>query len=130
MDAETEKLEADRQKRKALLTTASLIEEGGGATHVRVRNLSSTGLGGVSDDPLVPGTSFTVTLKGIGEIRGEIVWVNGTRFGMHFDQEISLQALEMSDLAELVPKQDEDFYRSRFQKPADSYRRPALRTRK
>ncbi|MFN2258771.1 MAG: PilZ domain-containing protein [Parasphingopyxis sp.] len=129
MNAESEKLKADRQKRKALLATARLMAEGGGATPVRVRNLSTTGLGGVSDDPLIPGTSYTVMLKGIGEVRGEIVWASGTRFGMHFDEEIRLESLEMSDLAELVPKHDEDFYRH-YKETPETYRRPALRPRK
>lgn len=129
MNAQSEELKADREKRKALLATATLMEEGGGAIQVRVRNLSTTGLGGVASDPLTPGSFYTVMLKGIGEVRGEIVWANGARFGMHFDEEIHLEALEMSDLAELVPKQDKDFYR-RYKQTPDTYRRPALRPRK
>lgn len=129
MNAQSGKAEADRAKRKALLATARLVDKSGDTVSVRVRNLSQTGLGGVASDPLESGAAYHVELKGIGRVDGRIVWTNGTRFGMQFDREIELEALEMSDLGQLVPRQDEDFYR-RFKDRPVEFRRPPLRTRK
>lgn len=123
MNAES-KTEHDRAKRKALLTTATFEHDGGGRVSVRVRNLSDTGLGGVSSDPVTKDEIYCVELKGIGQVRGHVAWVSGTRFGLRFDEPIKLDALEMSEPALAERFDAVEFYKN--YRPPEIYRRPSL----
>lgn len=89
-----------------------------------MRNLSATGLGGISDYPLSVGRQIYVDLPGIGSVAGQVMWINGKRFGLRFAEPIDMARLSTPNAA-----------------PASTYRppdnlfiaakpyRPGLRTR-
>ena len=123
MNAETPTGEK-RTQRKSLLTTATFAHDGGGVISVRVRNLSACGLGGVASTPLTMNESYAVELKGVGAVRGTIVWVSGARFGMRFDEEVSLEKLKLADPTFSPNYEKPDFYKN--YNPPEIYRRPRM----
>lgn len=126
-EADNGKATSERPKRRALMTTATFAHEGGGTVRVRVRNLSETGLGGTATMPLTKGETYCVELKGIGEVRGTIMWVAAERFGMEFERPINLDRLEMTDLADVKihsRKEAQPHY-----PPPGDFKRPGFRTR-
>jgi len=54
----------------------------------RVRNLSTTGLMAECKIMLRPGERVVMTLRGVGEVSGCVVWAKGLRVGIAFDREI------------------------------------------
>lgn len=54
----------------------------------RVRNLSATGMMADCEQELTKGLPVIVTLRGIGDIDGQIVWASGERIGVHFARHI------------------------------------------
>ena len=51
----------------------------------RVRNVSAGGTLVETARPLVPGTQVLVTLRGIGEVGGEVMWATENRAGIRFN---------------------------------------------
>ncbi|MCW3837728.1 PilZ domain-containing protein [Sphingomonas canadensis] len=75
--------------RDSLLLSASFrIGDGGEATVVRVRNLSSGGLMAEYSDPIASGTPVAVEVRGVGWVRGRIAWSAEGRVGVAFEREI------------------------------------------
>jgi hypothetical protein len=90
----------------------------------RVRNLSAKGLGGVTDAHLEPGQNISIILRGIGLVAGHVAWVKGDRFGMEFDEIISVERISMPDTNMLVAAQG--FHvADRFQ-PNEDAKRPGF----
>lgn len=56
--------------------------------NVRVRNISSGGMMIDVVGPLPKGLSIVAEMKGIGEVRGRIVWSTENRAGVAFDREV------------------------------------------
>ena len=54
----------------------------------RIRNLSATGMMVDCDMQLSHGMKLTSTIRGVGDVSGEVVRVEQGRFGIRFDQEI------------------------------------------
>jgi hypothetical protein len=111
-----------------LLAKTALQNESGGQGDARVRNLSATGLGGVTDIALELGQEMIIMLSGIGPVRGRIAWVNGKSFGMEFNGVIDLDRLEMSKTP-IQQAPDRFSVASRFQPMAD-YKRPGFTHRR
>lgn len=78
--------------RAATLLSAICVGDGGGNIGVRIRNLSETGLGGVcvSGFGFRHGERLTILLRDESWIKGRIVWVDGRRFGVAFDQRVDV----------------------------------------
>lgn len=114
----------NRAKRTALLAKTKLRDDSGKSGDARVRNLSEKGLGGVTDTPLEQGQKMTITLNGIGPVKGHVAWVKGKAFGMTFDTPIDPDALTLSKGTK--PQGPERFtVASRFQ-PVKESKRPSL----
>jgi len=124
MDCDPESDETERAKRTAMLRKTDLHRANGQRSAARLRNLSETGLGGVSDILLVPDEGLSVTLDGIGPIKGHVAWVDGKNFGMVFDEAIDPQNLTNNHL-ELVTAPTGYTVPSRFQ-PVKDYKRPGF----
>ncbi len=58
------------------------------AARIKVRNLSAGGMMGEGDIAVERGARLTVELRNIGEVRGNVAWVEGNRFGVAFETEI------------------------------------------
>ena len=77
---------ARARKRDSLFLAARLTFDGGTATHdVRVRNLSEGGLMAEYEQPVAPGTSVTLEMRGLGELTGRVAWCTRGRLGIAFD---------------------------------------------
>ncbi len=91
---------------------------------VRVRNISSGGLGGRSDTPIDAWQPVEVSLPVIGTVAGKIAWVRQDQFGVQFERPIdpakALITSSQPQATHVVP--------SIFQ-PNTDYRRPGLKPR-
>lgn len=79
------------RKRDSMLLMGTIKAAGDYAREtqpIRIRNLSSTGLMAVSQLTYEEGAHVEITLRGIGTIMGEIVWVRGSRMGITFNETI------------------------------------------
>jgi hypothetical protein len=75
--------------RDSLFVLAELRLDGvEGEYKVRVRNLSSGGLMAEGDFKTVRGQLAWVNVRNIGWVEGSVAWVEGTRFGVAFREEI------------------------------------------
>ncbi|WP_299327210.1 PilZ domain-containing protein [Parasphingopyxis sp.] len=117
-----------RAKRTALLTKTALRDEAGGAGDARIRNLSEKGLGGVTNMKLAPGLTVSITLKGIGSVKGRVVWTSGKSFGMEFAEPIDLDQLHMPS-GDIVQAPPPFSVASRYQ-PVQDYKRPGFTHRR
>ena len=73
-----------------LLTTLK-TEEGMPLGRARVRNLSATGLMADCERAVPAGTRIILELRGVGQVRGSIVWSREDKIGVAFDEEIDPQ---------------------------------------
>jgi PilZ domain len=67
------------------------IEQGADAHRVRVRNLSDGGMMGEGNLRVQRGNRLTIELRNIGAVAGTVAWVQDSRFGIAFDDEIDSQ---------------------------------------
>lgn len=75
--------------RDSLFVMADLRIDGVPGDHrIKVRNLSSGGMMGEGSVPVARDTKLRVDLRNIGWIRGTVVWVQESRFGVAFETEI------------------------------------------
>lgn len=75
--------------RDSLFVLAELRLQHTGETHsVKVRNLSATGLMGEGDVRVLAGQLISVNLRNLGWVDGRVAWVQESRFGIAFTQEI------------------------------------------
>jgi hypothetical protein len=75
--------------RDSLFVLAALRVAGRDQTYrVKVRNLSAGGLMAEGDLRVVRGTPLSVELRNVGWVEGSVAWVQETRFGIAFDEEI------------------------------------------
>jgi PilZ domain len=86
---------APRQSRAAMLLNVTCTKEGQTPVLLRVRNLSSTGLGGVLRDPAIfaMGEVVSLAFKQFGPVPARVVWVSGAKIGFAFDQPVVLQSI-------------------------------------
>lgn len=124
MCSDPESEETKRAKRTAMLRKTDLRRANGQRGTARLRNLSETGLGGVSDIFLASDEDLSITLDGIGSVKGHVAWADGKNFGMVFDEAI--------DPENLSPNHREFFAAptgytvpDRFQ-PVKDYKRPGF----
>lgn len=123
MNDQTNPPSLDREKRKSLLSVGVLYD-GHDTIDVRIRNLSPEGCGGRAAEHLPKDQSYEIELKGLGRIRGTIVWSSEKAFGMRFDEPVNLERLEMANASEVLLKQKYDPLKD--YKPPEIYRRPGL----
>ena len=67
------------------------IEQSAEAHRVRVRNLSDGGMMGEGQLRVQRGHRVIVELRSIGAVGGTVAWVQDSRFGVAFDEEIDSQ---------------------------------------
>jgi PilZ domain len=77
-----------QEKRDSLFLSATMTIGTIAPFTTRVRNLSAGGMMIDSDRDLMPGTSITAEVRGIGMIEGRIAWSSPGRAGVAFDKEI------------------------------------------
>ena len=70
----------------------------GRPTEIRLRNMSAMGALVECEKPLVPGTTLTIDIVGVGPVIGTIRWAQANRFGIQFTSEF--------DLTRLAPRQE------------------------
>ena len=63
---------------------------------VKVRNLSPRGMMGEGDLPIARGSRLTIDFRDAGEVTGSVAWIEGTRFGIAFEDEIDMESVRNS----------------------------------
>jgi hypothetical protein len=111
-----------RAQRSAVMMLASISIDGGPFHTVRVRNLSSTGLGGRSDQPLREGGNVEIRLGGAMLVKGKIVRTNGREFGIAFAAPCDFSSLKRG------PPQGSAFEVSPLHQVSGFAKRPKLRS--
>ena len=71
----------------------SVIELDGQRVSVKVADLSDSGLGGQSAQPLPIGAEARVTLPQLGPVPVQIRWALGTRFGARFVDRVEIDEI-------------------------------------
>ena len=82
------------RKRDSLLLMGTIKAAGDYARQtqpIRIHNLSSTGLMANSQLDYDQGATVEVDIRGLGIIKGEIVWVRGARMGINFNEPVDPQ---------------------------------------
>lgn len=75
--------------RDSLFLMADLRLEGSEALHrIKVRNLSASGMMGDGAVRVQSGDRISVNIRNVGWVEGTVAWVQDTRFGVAFRQEI------------------------------------------
>lgn len=57
----------------------------------RVRNLSATGMMADCERPVPSGVDIFMDLRGVGRVKGKVVWARGDKIGIAFEREIDPQ---------------------------------------
>jgi hypothetical protein len=81
-----------REKRAATLLQVRCSVTDGAFFHIRVRNLSSQGLGGLclQKVDVREGAAVAVTFRNVSPITGRVMWFQGGEIGIRFDNPIDL----------------------------------------
>lgn len=79
------------------------IEQGAEVHRVRVRNLSDGGMMGEGHLRVQRGHRVSVELRNIGAVGGTVAWVQDSRFGVAFDEEVDSQKARRPLQAEESP---------------------------
>lgn len=75
--------------RDSLFVMADMRVDGVPGEHrIKVRNLSSGGMMGEGPVRVARGVKVRVNLRNIGWVRGSVAWVQDSRFGIAFEEEI------------------------------------------
>jgi len=79
--------------RDSLFLMADVRLEGDSACHrVKVRNLSAAGMMAEGEVSVTRGARVTVELRNVSPVEGSVAWVQDSRFGIAFAQEIDPKA--------------------------------------
>lgn len=93
--------------RDSLFLLTSLESTGGAPLgRARVRNLSATGMMADCERPVPSGIEIFMDLRGVGRVKGKVVWARGDKIGIAFDREIDPQAARkpVSSLSKIQPR--------------------------
>jgi hypothetical protein len=115
-------LQEQRAHRMSLMMLASMSIENGPMRSIRVRNLSSTGMSAVSEQPLRVCSDVKVKLTDLIWAIGRIVRTDGRSFAVAFDTPIDLSVLNFA------PTGTKIFEVSSMHKVTESTRRPRIRS--
>ena len=75
--------------RDSLFVMADLRLDGSGEEHrIKVRNLSAGGMMGEGSVRVLRGAIISVNIRNIGWVEGSIAWVEDSRFGIAFREDI------------------------------------------
>lgn len=89
-------LNTREDERDSLFLMANLhAEDGGPGVRVKVRNLSAGGMMVEGKAGAKRGMRVALELRNIGPVAGTIVWVNGSRLGVAFDEQIDPKLARM-----------------------------------
>ncbi len=66
---------------------------------VRIRNLSAGGLMAEGQFPVTPGQALSIQIRNAGWVGGHVAWVQGSRFGIAFNEEIDQKAVRAASPA-------------------------------
>ena len=96
------KMESENRQimRDSLFVLATIRFDGrGDDRRVRIRNLSSGGLMADGQFPVKAGQALSIQIRNAGWVNGYVAWVQGTRFGIAFNEEIDPKAVRAASPA-------------------------------
>lgn len=90
--------------RDSLFILAELrLAEGGEAHRIKVRNLSSGGLMAEGAVKVARGASVWINLRNAGWVVGTVAWVQDTRFGLAFSENIDPKVVRANTAGQQLP---------------------------
>jgi hypothetical protein len=92
-----------QEKRDSLFLSAAIRLADGQEFTTRVRNLSAGGMMIDAADELVPGTTLTAEMRGLGVVKGRIAWFSPGRAGVAFDRDIDPRSARNSSKGASAP---------------------------
>jgi len=99
---DTPYLQADAERRKAerrpMLTYVQLSQHRRVFGKAKTIDLSQSGFAGASDVILQVHQEIGLGINGIGTVYGEVVWVSGHKFAVHFEKPIELGLADVSSI--------------------------------
>lgn len=116
-------VDPNREPRTSRLLAGQMRLEDGTIVKMRVRNLSSHGMGGKAEEPIAPHQAVELLLTGIGPVAGRVAWVRGDQFGVRLDQEIDPA---LATFAAPSPRES-DFVVPLRNRPVTDFKRPGVR---
>jgi hypothetical protein len=115
----------ERLPRTAMLFLATVIDPKGFHIGARVRNISSQGMGGISNSPLSNEMVLEIFLPGFeAPVVGQIAWADGKSFGLAFHEPIDLTTIAVKKAEPASAFQISDIHR-----PSDDCWRPGVISR-
>lgn len=91
--------------RDSLFIMAELrLQENGDAHRIKVRNLSSGGLMAEGAVKAVRGGQVWINLRNAGWIEGSVAWVQDSRFGIAFAQDIDPKVVRANTVGRQLPE--------------------------
>jgi hypothetical protein len=117
----TDSQQSRNAQRKSIMMLASVSIDNGEWRSVRVRNLSATGMAGVSDQPFRSNSKIGVRFNDRVEVNGRVVRSDGRAFAIAFDMQIDLSLVEVGSSTTLK------FEVSEVHKVPDNAKRPRLK---
>ena len=67
------------------------VEQSEESHRIRVRNLSDGGMMGEGNLRVKRGDRLNIELRRVGKVQGSVAWIQDSRFGIAFDEEIDSQ---------------------------------------
>lgn len=104
---------AERKPRRALLLKAECVTGDGQAVQVRVRNLSTSGMGASCDTgfTLIDGEAIHMVFRGHRKVAGQVSWVRGKSFGVTFDRPVDPESIREAAIKAQTEFEVEDMHR-------------------
>lgn len=92
--------ESRQTERASLFVLAEIRQEGVEGIHrIKVRNLSARGMMGEGTVRVMRGARIEINIRESGWVAGTVAWVQESRFGVAFDQEIDADAVRSNSPA-------------------------------
>lgn len=121
----TESSSATRSPRQSRLVKATLSCERFGRADIRIRNVSESGIGGISDFALNQDEQVTVHLPGHPPMQGIVRWSVDRRFGIETEHPIEIDQLRAANGSSTLSSHDSVEFRIIPPVKGD-FRRPPL----
>ena len=120
---ETTDAVADRKPRRAMLLKAECETGDGQSAKIRVRNLSTSGMGAAVEDgfDVVKDEPITISFRGHRKVSGRVSWVRAKSFGVTFDR-----LVDPDEIRQAGVKAQPDFEVDEFHRVSNNCRRPPL----
>jgi hypothetical protein len=88
-------LEENRLARRRLVNVAAMLEDAGASfSDIQITDISETGCRASSTSAVETGSALMLKLPGMGLVRAQVVWADGSGFGCTFEDALHMGAID------------------------------------